>query len=1208
MKRFCAFCSFFTFILLQTNFQYIKAQQVIDMMNNSTCAIQFQDMNFKLVNQWDTNEEYDWVAGSPLDPSPRYYRHSAADAGKTDIHCSDITYLPPDGTSSIRMGSDRYRYGDYPKGGVVSFAYTVTQANAIALFKYAGLIDKSAHTNMFNYNFASLFQQIYNYNQTQANEAEMEMRLLAQPWINIYLKVGNSIIDCTKLQHAVYHLDKTEGWLDGTGDVKEIVNGQSQTKRKTYYRYKPWTTVAIDLSKYINQRVTIVAEYRDCAIEDYTVQYQYLWGELVGVKTDHVYCSDHHFARFYCNLTCTSNQLTLVEEKCSPQPQVTYKAPDGFVSYSWYSSKNTSKILSTGQTCTYVYNGSEALDLCCSVKSSTDCAATVLKQHIVYCPANCITPEMTFVGDQPNGVTYKVTDGFSYQWYTSKDPSQIISTQQTCTYNYDGDEELYLCCRLTANSECTPVILKQYLISETACDSYTACNGTVYSSTGNYDFTCASIGAATPVHLHLVVNHSSSATDEATVCESELPYTWESETFTAAGTKTLTLKTINGCDSVVTFTLNVNKTYNITDEATVCDSELPYTWEGETFTAAGSRTKTLKTIAGCDSIVTFTLNVNKTYNITDGAIICDSELPYTWEGEKFTGAGSQTKTLKTIAGCDSVVTFTLTVNKTYNLTDGVTICESELPYTWEGEKFTAAGTKTKKLTSKVTGCDSTVTFTLTVNKTIHKSVSRTVCEKALPYKWDGLTFGGEGMQTRKLKSLVTGCDSVVDYHLSVSTGYMLIDGATVCSGDLPYTWEGETFTASGTKTKFLQSKATGCDSIVTFTLTVLTAPTTTVTDIFCEGDTYAFGDTLITEAGTYIKRFAREGKCDSVVTLALVRHPKPVVVVQEETVTDGDTYTWVGHGSQFASLTIDSTYRDTLRYTTGGCDSVYYTLHLRHSSPDLRAVVSADTVCADDPAFTLRLQVSEGKPQNIDVIFGEKARKQNFSDIKAVSLTTDGTEILAAVDMPFDASDSARFVRPDTYDLTVRVTAVGGKVFDFPSSLTVLYPSWILFQRWNDILAISNADHNGGYTFSAIRWFHAGKPVEARGEHDAYIYQSPSLSMGEPYWAELTRTDDSKTIRTCVFYPEVQTEDIVHQDLHVRLLPRRNADSRQAQIEADAEGTYIVYDFAGRSVLSGVFSGSDSDLVFPSSAAEGTYLVFFRADDGRTASRKWIVQ
>ncbi|MDO4191297.1 MAG: T9SS type A sorting domain-containing protein, partial [Bacteroidales bacterium] len=67
--------------------------------------------------------------------------------------------------------------------------------------------------------------------------------------------------------------------------------------------------------------------------------------------------------------------------------------------------------------------------------------------------------------------------------------------------------------------------------------------------------------------------------------------------------------TASGCDSIVTLHLTVNPTYNTTETQTINDTDLPYTWNGQTITTAGTYTYRGTTAEGCDSIVTLTLNV-----------------------------------------------------------------------------------------------------------------------------------------------------------------------------------------------------------------------------------------------------------------------------------------------------------------------------------------------------------------------------------------------------------------------------------------------------------------------------------------------------------------------------------------------------------------------------------------------------------------------
>ena len=78
-------------------------------------------------------------------------------------------------------------------------------------------------------------------------------------------------------------------------------------------------------------------------------------------------------------------------------------------------------------------------------------------------------------------------------------------------------------------------------------------------SDGNTDnprtLTLTSDTAITAVFVRCTIE----TTDGTTVWENELPYTWEDKTFTEAGTQTTTLKSKDGCDSIVTFTLRVRQ-------------------------------------------------------------------------------------------------------------------------------------------------------------------------------------------------------------------------------------------------------------------------------------------------------------------------------------------------------------------------------------------------------------------------------------------------------------------------------------------------------------------------------------------------------------------------------------------------------------------------------------------------------------------------
>ena len=68
-------------------------------------------------------------------------------------------------------------------------------------------------------------------------------------------------------------------------------------------------------------------------------------------------------------------------------------------------------------------------------------------------------------------------------------------------------------------------------------------------------------------------------------------------------------------------------------------------------------------------------------------------------------------------------------------TSDTTICQDELPYTWHGHTFNAAGTWTETIISKVTACDSIIT-----NYALHTKDCTVPCEIQIYRKWNDFLF------------------------------------------------------------------------------------------------------------------------------------------------------------------------------------------------------------------------------------------------------------------------------------------------------------------------------------------------------------------------------------------------------------------------------------------------------------------------------------
>ncbi|MEP7377125.1 MAG: gliding motility-associated C-terminal domain-containing protein, partial [Chitinophagaceae bacterium] len=161
--------------------------------------------------------------------------------------------------------------------------------------------------------------------------------------------------------------------------------------------------------------------------------------------------------------------------------------------------------------------------------------------------------------------------------------------------------------------------------------------------------------------LHLIVNPVVTGEETITVCEAALPYSWNSQTITAAGDYTATLVSVNGCDSIATLHLIVNPVVTGEETITVCETGLPYTWNNQSITAAGDYTATLISVNGCDSIATLHLIVNPIVTGSETITVCEAGLPYSWNNQSITAAGDYTAKFNSIAGCDSIATLHLIV-------------------------------------------------------------------------------------------------------------------------------------------------------------------------------------------------------------------------------------------------------------------------------------------------------------------------------------------------------------------------------------------------------------------------------------------------------------------------------------------------------------------------------------------------------------------
>ena len=440
-------------------------------------------------------------------------------------------------------------------------------------------------------------------------------------------------------------------------------------------------------------------------------------------------------------------------------------------------------------------------------------------------------------------------------------------------------------------------------------------NGNNYNTSGTYNVTILVPGHCDSIAtLILTVKNTSTSTSNASVCNNQLPYVWNGNNYNASGTFTVTLINAAGCDSVATLNLLVKATSSSTTNASVCNNHLPYVWNGNNYNASGTFTVTLINAAGCDSVATLNLLVKATSTSTTNASVCNNHLPYVWNGNNYNASGTYTVTLINAAGCDSVATLNLLVKATSTSTTNASVCNNHLPYVWNGNNYNASGTYTVTLINAA-GCDSVASLILQVNTTSTSTSNASVCNNLLPYVWNGNNYNSSGTYTVTLVN-GAGCDSVATLILLVKATSASTTNASVCSNLLPYVWNGNNYNASGTYTVTLVNAA-GCDSVATLNLLVkATSASSTNASICSNLLPYVWNGNNYNASGTYSVTFINSVGCDSVATLILLVKATSSSTTNASVCNNHLPYVWNGN-----NYNTSGTYSVTL-INAAGCDSV----------------------------------------------------------------------------------------------------------------------------------------------------------------------------------------------------------------------------------------------------------------------------------------------
>jgi len=769
-----------------------------------------------------------------------------------------------------------------------------------------------------------------------------------------------------------------------------------------------------------------------------------------------------------------------------------------------------------------------------------------------------------------------------------KEPSSSTTNASICrgenytfngvTYTTSGTYAAHLTNSVGCDSTATLVLTVKDPSSSTTTasicrgDSYTF-NGTTYTAAGTYVVHLTNaVGCDSTATLVLKIKEPSSSTTNASICRGD-SYTFNGITYTTAGTYVAHLTNAVGCDSTATLVLKIKEPSSSTTTTSICRGD-SYAFNGVTYAAAGTYLAHLTNAVGCDSIATLILTVKEPSSSTTNASICRGD-SYTFNGVTYTTAGTYVAHLINAVGCDSTATLVLTVKEPNSSTTTTSICRGD-SYTFNGATYTTAGTYVAHLTNAV-GCDSTATLVLKVKEPSNSTTTASIC-RGDSYIFNGTAYGTAGTYVIHLINAV-GCDSAATLQLTVREPSGSITNASICRGE-SYTFNGKVYAEAGTYATHL-TNAVGCDSTATLQLTVLEPSSSLTTASICHGESYTFNGRVYDSVGTYTVHFTNAAGCDSAAMLQLnICYSKTVQM--SDTIYQNQNYAAYGF-----SIPTQKKYGDLTFYqhqkTVQGCDS---TVVLKlNVSPDFDVEVKpVPEICADDKYFTLTYEIKKGAIEFDSIAFDNNALKMGFKNMKRQNAVG-----FIDISLPLH-------VVPDKYNFSV-VFRNGDIQKAVPVTIAINYASSVILQKWNDVLALLNSSYNGGYEFLSYQWYKNNQLMN--GETRSYLYvKNGTLDTKAEYKAKVTRVSDGVALFTCPVVPVVKSD--------VAVFPTEFSAATNVTIRTTAPGSAVLMKSSGIRLKQQTLQRGDNSMFV--SVPSGNYVLVITNEQGDVKRQVLIVK